>query len=348
MPARKMKSMFATIFIERLELKRLLQAVFVLVSTILFGVVGFMVIEGFNLSEAFYMAVITFSTVGFNEVRPLSDIGRLFTSIYIIVNLGAVAYIVSVVSYYLFDGELQKLYRRHHLNKIIRKMTDHIIVCGFGRNGEKACEELASQGVEFVIIENREEILSKIEQSFGYRTLNGDATSDEVLYEAGIDRAKAIITTIPNDAENVFLTLTARELRPDIQIIARASEQNSEKKLMRAGATHVIMPDAVGGLHMAQHITKPVVIEYLDMLSGGGDLTLEEVHFENLKEDFRGKSIEQLDVRKQTGVSIIALKDENNKFLFNPHSKTLLHQEHVLIIVGKMEQIFDFKEKFLE
>ena len=316
--------------------------------SIVVGVLGFMLIEGYTLVEAFYMTVITFSTVGFNEVNPLSDAGRLFTSLYIILNLGVVAYVISVVSYYLFDGELKKLYKKHRLNKVVKKMSGHTIVVGFGRNGQKACEELASQGVDFVVVENNAQILTKIEQVYGYKTISGDATSDEILYEAGINKAQAIITTIPNDAENVFLTLTARELRPDIKIIARASEESSEKKLKRAGATHVIMPDAVGGLHMAQHITKPVVIEYLDMLSGGGDLTLEEIHVVNLKEEYRGKSIEELDIRKQTGVSIIGFKDENDKFLFNPDSKATLNRQSVLIIVGVVEQVLAFKEKYLD
>lgn len=223
-------------------------------------------------------------------------------------------------------------------------MTDHVIVVGFGRNGHKACEELANQGVDFVLIENDDETLVHIEQNFAYKTINGDGTSDEVLYEAGIQKAKAIITTIPNDAENVFLTLTARELRPDIKIIARASEQGSEKKLMRAGATHVIMPDAVGGLHMARHITKPVVIEYLDILSGGGDVVLEEIHVNDLKTPYQGKSIEEMDIRRQTGVSIIGFKDENDKFQFHPNSKVVLNKESVLIIAGNPDQVRAFKE----
>ncbi|WP_109832005.1 potassium channel family protein [Reichenbachiella versicolor] len=347
MALNKTKSTFATIFLRRWELKRFSFAMFLMFMTLLFGVIGFMIIEGFTFTEAFYMTVLTVSTVGFNEVRPLSDIGRLFTSIYIIFNLGVVAYVVSVISYYLFDGELKKLYKKHRLTKVVRKMSEHVIVVGFGRNGHKACEELASQGVEFVIIENNEEILEYIEQHFGYRTIQGDATSDETLHEAGISTAKAIITTIPSDAENVFLTLTARELRPDLKIIARASQQGSEKKLVRAGATHVIMPDAVGGLHMAQHITKPVVIEYLDMLSGGGALTLEEIHVQNLKDSYRDKTIEQLDIRRLTGVSIIGFKDENDNFQFNPHPKATLNKKSVLIIVGHVGQIKSFKEEYL-
>jgi voltage-gated potassium channel len=251
------------------------------------------------------------------------------------------------VSYYLFDGELKKLYKKHSLTKVVRRMSNHVIVVGFGRNGNRACQELANQGVDFVIIENNEDILVSIQQNFGYKTIQGDATIDETLYAAGIVNAKAIITTIPSDAGNVFLTLTARELRPDLTIIARASQETSEKKLLRAGATHVIMPDAVGGLHMAQHITKPVVIEYLDMLSGGGELTLEEIHVGDLKDEYRGKTIEQLDIRRLTGVSIIGFKDENERFQFNPHPKAILNRKSVLIIIGHVDQIAAFRSEYL-
>ncbi len=331
----------------RIRLNRFVFAVVLMLASVITGVAGFMLIEDFRFIEAFYMTVITFSTVGYNEIRPLSDEGRIFVSFYIILNLAVIAYVVSVVSAYLFEGELNKLYKKYLFNKGVRKMDNHVIVCGFGRNGAKASEELASHGEDFVILETNDERIDYIEQFYKYRVIKGDATSDDVLLAAGINRAKAIITTLPNDAQNVFLALTARELNPGITIISRASEETSEKKLLRAGATKVIMPDAVGGLHMAQHITKPVVIEYLDMLSGGGDYVLEEVHVGQLKSEFRDKSILDLDIRKRTGTSVIGFKDQDDKLTFNPPSHKNLDPDDVLIIFGLSEEVEKFRQEFL-
>ena len=332
----------------KVRVSRMVLAVMLMLMSIFSGVSGFMLIENFTFIEAFYMTVITFSTVGYNEIRPLSEEGRIFVSFYIILNLAVIAYVVSVVSAYLFEGELNKLYKKYLFNKGVKRMNDHVIVCGFGRNGDKASEELHNQNEQFVIIENSDERIDRIEQFYKYKVIKGDATSDEVLMNAGIDRAKAIISTLPNDAENVFLSLTARQLNPDITIISRASEESSEKKLLRAGATKVIMPDAVGGLHMAQHITKPVVIEYLDMLSGGGDYILEEVHVGELKSDFRDQSILDMDIRKRTGTSVIGFKDQNNKLTFNPPSSKNLDPNDVLIIFGLEPEIQKFREEFLD
>jgi voltage-gated potassium channel len=341
------KGSIRTMVTRRWEVNRFLFALIMLVFSMVMGVSGFMWIEDYRFSEALYMTVITFSTVGFNEVQPLSSDGRIFTSVYIIINLAIIAYVVSVVSAYLFEGELNKLYKRYVFNKGVRKMKDHVIVCGFGRNGSKACEELSEQGLDFVVIDNNEERIEHIEVSYNYKVIMGDATSDEVLLGAGIEKARAIITTLPSDAANVFLSLTARELSKEILIIARASEESSEKKLLRAGATKVIMPDAVGGLHMAQHVTKPVVIEYLDMLSGAGGLDLEEVHVEDLKSEFRDQTIEELNIRKHTGVSVIGFKNEGNKFVFNPGPQVQLSKNTVLIILGQEKEISSFKSKYL-
>ncbi|MFY0625193.1 MAG: potassium channel protein [Reichenbachiella sp.] len=341
------QSSFNPVILKKLKVDRFLFAIVLLFFSMFSGISGFMILEDFTFSEALYMAVITFSTVGFNEIRPLSEDGRIFTSIYIIINLAIIAYVVSVVSAYLFEGELNKMYKRYLFNKEVRKMENHVIVCGFGRNGVKACEELADQGTQFVVLETQEDRIEKIEQYYNFKVIRGDATDDEVLIGAGIEKAAAIISTLPSDAQNVFLSLTARELNHNITIISRASEDSSEKKLIRAGATKVIMPDAVGGLHMAQHITKPVVVEYLDLLSGSGDYSLEEIHVNDLRQEFKNKSIAQLDVRKQSGVSIIGLKDDKSKLLFNPPIHSSLKDTEVLIIIGLASEIESFNNTFI-
>lgn len=321
-----------------------------LLSSLGIGTFGFHWLEKYSWIESFYMAVITFSTVGFNEVHPLSEHGRLFASIYIIFNLMIFAYVVSILSTYLFEGELNRLYHKFVLGKEVEKMKDHIIVCGFGRNGIKACEELYNQGVDFVVIDRDEQLLDLIQNVKKYKFILGDCTQDEVLEEAGIHKAKALITSIANDAENVFLTLTAKELNADLRIISRASEERSIQKLKQAGADHVILPDAIGGLHMAQHITKPFVIEYLDQLSGRQNmgLLLEEIQAGHLKSEFQGQSIEFMDVRNLSGVTIVGVKDKEGKFELNPSANTEIGTDMVMVVVGEQAKVEQFKKTFLK
>lgn len=330
--------------------RKLVVSIGLLLISLLGGTIGFVMIEGFSLIESFYMAVITFSTVGFNEVYPLSEEGRLFTSIYIIFNLIIFAYVVSVFSTYLFEGELNRLYRNYAFGKEVRKMKNHIIVCGFGRNGSRACEELYNQKIDFVVIDRDEQLIDLIQNVKKYKLILGDSTQEEILEEAGINNAKALITTLPSDAENVFLALTVKGLNPEVEIISRASDENSIKKLKQAGAQHVIMPDAIGGLHMAQHITKPFVIEYLDQLSGANDdgLCLEEVKYDDLKPSYDGESIASMDIRNQSGVTVVGLNDKSGKFIFNPSSETLVEPEVVLVIVGDQSAVDAFKRHYLK
>ncbi|MEO9966399.1 MAG: NAD-binding protein [Reichenbachiella sp.] len=330
--------------------KKLIFSILLLIISLLTGTIGFYWIEGFSWIESFYMAVITFSTVGFNEVYPLSNEGRLFTSIYIIFNLMVFAYVVSVFSTYLFEGELNRLYKKYAFGKEVRKMKDHIIICGFGRNGSKACEELRSQNIDFVVVDRDDQLLDTIQNTKKYKFILGDPTHEEVLEEAGIHRAEALITTLPSDAENVYLTLTVKELNSKVRVISRASEENSIKKLKQAGASHVIMPDAIGGLHMAQHITKPFVIEYLDQLSGTNEngLCLEEVKYEDLKTEFRDLSIESMDIRNISGVTVVGLNNTEGKLEFNPSSKVLVEPNVVLVIVGENSAVETFRKHFLK
>ena len=329
-------------------LNRVLLSIALLVGSMLVGILGFMTIEDYGLVNAFFMTVITFSTVGYNEVQPLSEGGRLFTSFYIILNLGIFAYVVSVITTYVFEGELNHYLKKYRMSKELKKIKDHVIVCGFGRNGSKACEELANSNVPFVLIERDEENLESLISE--YNVLIGEATQDEVLLNAGIERAKAIITTLPSDADNVFITLTAKELNPNIKIIARASEDNTTNKLRRAGATKVVMPDAVGGIHMAQLITKPYVIEFLDLFTGigGNQFILEEVPYQELKSKYQDKSIKDLDVRNQTGTTLVGFKDDTKGFIFNPSPDMLIGPDDVMILLGSREDIKKFQDIYTD
>jgi voltage-gated potassium channel len=331
------------------NLTKLLFAIGLALSTILVGVVGFISLEEYSLREAFYMTMLTISTVGFQEVRKLTPNGQIFTSFFILFNLGTFAYLISVISRYFFEGELQAIFKNYMTDQDLKKMSNHIIVCGFGRNGSKAYQELVACGESVIVIE-ADEPLIKMRAATGVqpKTVLGDATQDEVLYKAGIERAKAIITALPKDADNVFVTLTARELNPHIRIIARASDKSTENKLIRAGADSVVMPDEIGGSHMANLVTRPEVIRFLEMMNGLGPnkLRLEELDFEELRRNMKGYSIRELDIRSETGATVIGLKNNRNEFVVSPNPDTQVKPGDVLLVLGTDQQIKTFMEKF--
>lgn len=330
--------------------RRLLYATSLFVFSVIVGTIGFVILEGYPWIDGLYMSVITISTVGFHEVRPLSVDGKIFAILYIILNLGILAYTVSVISTILFEGELRNVFKKYIVTREVKKLKDHVIVCGFGNNGARAAEELYMARQPFVVVEKHEGIIEAFPDKESYNFVLGNAILDETLLEAGLERAKVIITTLPSDADNVFITLTAKEINPDVIVIAKASELTSEKKLMRAGASHVVMPDRLGGMHMANLVTKPYVIEFLELLNGvgGSKLELEEVQYSWLKKDYHGKSLRELDIRNKTGATIIAFKDDQEGFIFNPHSDKIIGLGDVLIVLGTNESIAKFNDAYLQ
>jgi voltage-gated potassium channel len=314
------------------------------------GIAGFMLIEGWPWFDAFYMTVITIGTVGFQEVHPLSTGGRIFTSFFIIFNLGIFALLASVITSYLFEGELREIFNNYIINRKVQKLKNHVIICGFGKNGHRAAQEFVKTKIPFVVIENDAEILKANIPSFenlpNVSYIEGDATQDEILISAGVARARALITTLPKDADNVFVTLTARQLNPQILIIARANEASAETKLRHAGANRLVRPDLIGGTYMANLVTRPEVVEFLDMISGTGELKLEEFKYEDLRENFKDKSIIDLDVRNITGAYIIGFKDEIKGFMINPHPSTKIAEGDIMIVLGTTKQISEFADYY--
>jgi voltage-gated potassium channel len=334
----------------RFNLSRFFLAVVLTIVSFGGGMLGFMWIEKFTLLEAFYMTMITISTVGFGELHPLSPDGRLFVSVYIFFNLLVVAYLVSVLTTYIFDGELRNLFQMLRTDQEIRNVSNHIIVCGFGRNGSKAYHELHDSGAQVVIVEQSEALLKNTVEVLGGKILAvfGDATTDETLLAAGIARARALITALPKDADNVFVTLTARELNPGIKIIARASLKTSEAKLLRAGADSVVMPDEIGGSHMANLVIRPEVIRFLDMISGLGPnkLRLEELRPDEMRPEWRGRSIRELDIRSRTGATVIGLKHHTGELLVSPSADTIPQPGDVMLFLGTDDQIASLVRQF--
>ena len=335
---------------KRLNLSRFLLAVVLTLSSLLGGILGFMVIEGYTFEEALYMTMITVSTVGYGEVQPLSSAGRLFVSIYLFYNLLVVAYLLSVMTTYIFDGKLRSMFYMLRIDQEISRCSGHVIVCGFGRNGKKAYHELKASGVAVVIVE-LDETLLKAETESGKTSVLavfGDATNDDTLLAAGVDRAQALITALPKDADNVFVSLTARELNPNIRIIARASQKTSERKLLRAGANSVVMPDEIGGSHMANLVIRPEVIRFLDMISGLGPnkLRLEELRLEDLKPAWAKRSIRELDIFTRTGATVVGLKHSNDKLEVSPNPDIVPTSGDVLLVLGTDAQVYELIRLF--
>src|SRR4051794_35635639 len=242
---------------------------FLILVIITIGTGGFMLIEGFTFIEALYMTIITVSTVGYTEVHPLTNAGRLFNILLILSSLATTAYAITMLTRYVVDGEINKYLKNRRMMTAINNLENHVILCGYGRNGKQAAETLFHHKVQFIVIEIDG---ARIEQDImdGKKLLyiKGDATEDETLIRAGIKKARALISALPEDADNVFIVLTARSVNSKIQIISRASHAGSAPKLKKAGADNVILPDMIGGMHMATLVTKPDVIEFIDYLSG--------------------------------------------------------------------------------
>ena len=294
------------------------------------------------------MTIITVATVGFQEVHPLDNAGKIFTAFLIITSFGTFAYAVTSISKYVIDGEFNHYFKKHKLTAAIEKLEDHVIICGFGRNGKQAAQTLKKHNKRFVVIEQKKDIIAAMNYEFSDLVLEGDATLDEILLKSGVLKAKALITTLPFDADNLFIVLSARSLNPKLTIISRASEDTSDKKLKTAGANNVIMPDKLGGAHMAELVMKPDVMEFIDYITGQGSdsIRLEEITFATLKEEYQNKTIRDLEVRNKSGANIIGFKTAQGEYIINPSADTKIIPDAKLFVLGTTEQIVKLKELF--
>lgn len=298
------------------------------------GTLGFMLIEDYTFIEAFYMTVITISTVGFTEVKPMDTAGRIFTSILILFNISTFTYFLAQLSAYFLDGEFVRTYKFIKMKKVISQLEGHIIICGFGRNGREAARLIHHSGKSFVVIERKATHKGDLNYPVEFAFEN-DATRDETLIEAGIANAAALITTLPEDADNLYVTLTARELNPRIKIVSRASNDATVRKLKSAGASHVIMPDKMGGAHMATVVLSPDVEEFVNLIS-----TQRNEHFSIREIEARTTiSLARLDCWSKTGATILGLKTPDGEYAINPLPETLLQPGYRLIVMGAKEQL---------
>jgi len=322
-----------------MESKNLRNAFSMLIGIIAFGTFGYYFFEHMPVFEAFYMTIITISTVGFSEIVPLTQVGRVITVIIIVLGISVGTYTIGIIVKWFVEGELHKIFWRLRVQKQIAELNNHYIICGFGRIGRTICGELYADNTEFVIIEQDVSAIEDIDKE-KYLFLEMDATSEEALLKAGIMKARALVTAVNSDANNVFITLTAKGLRPDIFVLARASEEKNEEKLKKAGATRVVSPYMIGAKRMAQVLKRPTVVDFIDIAMMGSHLGLimEEARL-STKSNLIGKSVIDSYLRRDYGVIIVAIKKMSGEMIFNPMPSETLEAGDVIVVIGKKEDL---------
>jgi len=320
-------------------------SIILLLIVILIGVSGFMVISDESFIDALYMTIITMSTVGYGTLHELNSTEKIFTIFLIMISIVFYAYSVTALSQYLVDGKFLQQLKDKKVQQKIKKLKNHTIVCGYGRNGKQAVIKLKSFNMPCVVVEKDKELLEELEND-NILYIEGDATMDESLQKAAIQNASSLITALPSDADNLFVVLSARQFNKNMTIISRASNESSINKLRIAGANNIIMPDKIGGMHMASLVVTPDLVEFVERLTmlDEGSTNLEEIAVNDLPSEFLNKTIRDLDLRRKTGCSVIGFKTDSNEYVINPESETTLTTDSNLIVLGRPSQIKKLRE----
>ncbi len=307
------------------------------------GTAGYMIIEGWSFLDSIYMTITTITTVGFREVHNLSSKGMIFTIFLIVGGVGTALYAFTAGARFILEGEIQKFLGRKKLEKKIKELSDHYIVCGYGRMGKIIARELLAERVTFVVIEKNSEVTDEDEEVL---MIPGDATDDHTLTRAGIEKARGLISVLPSDAENLFAVLSARGLNPNMLIVSRAIEEGSEQKLLRAGANKVVSPYHAGGIRMAHTVLKPTVVDFIEFTTQRGSLEL-QMQEVTVQEGSRliGMSLEVCSVGEDLGVIVVAIKQATGETRFNPTHQSIIGAGDVLIVLGEISKLRAFEEQ---
>jgi voltage-gated potassium channel len=297
------------------------------------GTLGYMLVEGWNFSDSLYMTIITVTTTGYEEVHPLTAQGQIFTLILVVLSFATVIYIGSTGIQILIES---KIFKRLRMQKKIEELSNHYIVCGFGRMGSHICKELKQANVPFVVIDSNPDSIEKLEES-GYLFDGADATRDSTLRSVGVEKAKGLVAVLSSDAENVFATLSAKYLNPNIFVVARAIEFDTESKLLKAGADRVVKPYELGGVRMAEILLRPGVMDFIDVVARDKkiDLEIEEI---TVREGsaMHKKTLSELPLRSELNIIIVAIQNEEKElFVYNPKSDTIVDEGNKLIAIGE-------------
>ena len=312
---------------------------------ILIGTLGYTMIEEWSLFDSFYMTIITIGTVGFREVAELSRFGRFFTIGLIVFGIGVGGYAVANLTSFIIEGQIRYLIRGRKMEKQIIKLKNHIIVCGYGKTGTDIVGELTKLNKQFVVIEKDEQKVEELKEH-GLLVLFGDATDDEILEKAGVSRAKGLIASVSNDADNVYIVLSAKGMNPKLRIIALSIDDQSRKKLIRAGADNVVSPYAIAGRRMARLLLTPGIVNFLDVMVQNQELELmiEEVIVQK-GSPLVNKQLRQSNIKAETnGAMIIGIKKQDENIIVNPSGETLLEEGLTLFVLGNNAQIEKLNE----
>lgn len=325
--------------------KELVRGGVALASIVLIGTLWYWRVEKWSFSESAYMTVITLSTVGFSEVRPLGERGRIFTVALILMGLLTIGYIVNRFTEALIQGYFQEGIKLRQEKSLIESLDQHYIVCGFGRTGRHVAREFFAEGIPFIIIDDNLEEVEEIKQ-LGYTVILGDATLDESLVRAKIDRAICLVTALPSDAENLYTVLSAKTLNPRIRAIARASNEEAVQKLQRAGADAVVSPYITGGKRLAAAALRPQVMDFVDGIIAGSNRSyyLEELLIDPQACPYVGKSLREAKLRSQSGALVLAIRRIDGNLIAGPTGETRILERDALICMGTAEQLRDLNQ----
>jgi len=310
------------------------------ISVILTGIYGYSVLLDVNFLDALYMTAITISTVGYGEIAEMTNEAKIFTIFLIFTGLGVAGYGLTSIFALFFEGQLKDAWRKRRMESKIKDLKDHYIVCGAGEVGNIVIQQFKENKLLFLVIENNPERAHELKAE-GILTIEDDATSEDTLKRANLDKAKGLVSSLSNDADNVFTVLTARQLNPSLNIIAKAIEKNAYRKLEKAGANNTISPNEIGGRRIAAMIIRPSVISFLDVMTKADDvlIDLEEVKI-GTDSDLKGKSLREAKVPEKSGLIVMAIRHKDNgKINFNPSSKEVLNEGDIMIVLGKPEQV---------
>jgi len=310
-----------------------------LIMVLVGGTLGYSLIEGWRFLDALYMTVITITTVGYGEVAPLSPGGITFTMILILTSVGMVAFVVAGLARIMVEGEVRRILGRRKLEKKIGSLKDHVIICGYGRIGSYICRELAAKPLPFVVVEQSPEITQRLEEN-NYYYVNGDARDDDTLRRAGIASAKCLVAAVASDADNLYITLTARDLNPNLDILSRATDEQAQKKLLTAGANRVVSPYLIGAHRMAMALLRPTVVDFMEiaMHRGSIELQLEEIKVHHVGR-LSSTTLRESGIRSDLDLIVVAIKKESGKMIYNPSSETQIEPGDTLIIMGERKNL---------
>jgi voltage-gated potassium channel len=319
-------------------LYRILQGLAALLGIFVFGTIGYRLIEGWSFLDSLYMTAITISTVGYAEIHPLSTGGRIFSIILILAGVGTAFYILTSLVQYFLEGEFGIRLGRQRMEAKIAKLRNHLILCGYGRVGQEIARALRQDGIEFVVIEHDETNINKAYEK-DCLVINGDATKNEILQQAGIDNAVGLITALGDDAANTYTTLAAHGLNPGLTIISRAGSSEATRRLLQAGAKHVVSPEAIGGQRMARLAVHPTTIQFIETVFSSQEeaLMIEEIDISE-NSMFLGTTLQEIEDQFPR-IKILAFQQEDGGLIINPSPRTVIEKGSTFTAFGPLEQL---------